>query len=32
MIETIPCKEGSAPLYVLEGDLGPGGGCMKGFW
>lgn len=21
MIETIPCKEGSAPLYVLEGDL-----------
>ena len=22
MIETIPCKEGSAPLYVLEGDLG----------
>ncbi len=21
MIESIPCKEGSAPLYVLEGDL-----------
>jgi hypothetical protein len=21
MIETIPCKEGSAPLYVLEGGL-----------